>query len=309
MLCTRCQKALAVGESGYCAACEGAVNPVGAPGTVGPAAGNGAAPAPPPAYGQAAPPMDAQPHPSGLPGYPQAYGRPPAHLPGPRLSSPEGPARTVLWLLGLCILADAVSLVANALTFRLMDKAVDDGADPMSYDEAQWSDGLTAVSGLAQMVLLLLTAVAFLVWFHQVRINAEVFRPDGHRMRRGWTVWSWFVPVVNLWFPKKIANDIWTASLPYEPDGSPQHAPRAVMNWWWGLWIATLVVDRVGDHINAKASAAEEFRLSTGVLFVANAVDIAAAVLAILFVRRLTALQHRKAQQGPVFQVAAPAVV
>ncbi|MCC3767759.1 DUF4328 domain-containing protein [Streptomyces sp. UNOC14_S4] len=202
-------------------------------------------------------------------------------------------------------MADVFSLVANAITFKLMNEAIDDGPDSMPHDQVQWADRLQAISAPAQLVMLLAAAVAFLVWFHQVRTNAEVFRPGGHRMRRGWTVWGWFVPVVSLWFPKKIANDIWTASLPYGPDGSPRHAPRTVMNWWWGLWIATLVVGRVGGQLDAKAWTLEQLRFSSGVLFVADAVDIAAAVLAVLFVRRLTALQHEKVQQGPV-PVAAP---
>ncbi|RLU87504.1 hypothetical protein CTZ27_23040 [Streptomyces griseocarneus] len=299
----------AVSASGYCAACEGLVNPAsGAPENGGPVGGDGAEPVPSQSYGHSVPPSAPQSHLGSLPMYPQTHGQPPAHLPLPRLASPEGPARTVVSLLGLCTLADAVSLVANALTFRLMNEAIDDGPNSMSHDQVLWADRLEGISAVAQLVLLLGAAVAFLVWFHQVRTNAEVFRPDGHRMRRGWTVWDWFVPVVNLWFPKKIANDIWTASLPYEPDGSPRHAPRTVMNWWWGLWITTLVVGRVGAQLDAKAWTLEQIRSSSGVLFVADTVDIAAAVLAVLFVRRLTALQHEKAQQGPV-PAAAPTAV
>ncbi|MER5783955.1 DUF4328 domain-containing protein [Streptomyces mobaraensis] len=275
-----------MGATGCCSACAvpGAA-PAGGPGHGG---GPGATP------------------PAGpLPGGPVPYpGVPPVPPVLPRLASPIGLARAVAALLGLCVLTDVFALFAGATMYGVADKAVDGGVGALSEDEADRADLLQAVAGTTQTVALLACAVLFLIWFHRVRSNAEVFRPGGHRMDRGWSIGAWFVPVVNFWFPKKIANDVWAASLPHRPDGSPVRAPRTVMNWWWGLWIATLVLGRGGGRMYARAETFEEIRRATGVLFVADAVDIAAAVLAFLFVHRLTALQDAKAHQGPVLPVA-----
>ncbi|MHC8561992.1 DUF4328 domain-containing protein [Streptomyces albidoflavus] len=54
--------------------------------------------------------------------------------------------------------------------------------------------------------------VVFLVWFRRGRVNAEVFDPYGHTLRRGWAVGSWFVPFANLWLPRRVAVDTWRAS-------------------------------------------------------------------------------------------------
>ncbi|MBC2878745.1 DUF4328 domain-containing protein [Streptomyces sp. TYQ1024] len=224
--------------------------------------------------------------------------------PVPRLASPVGLGRAVAALLGLCVLTDVLALFAGTNMYGVADKAIGEGVGTLSDREVDRADLLQFVSGATQTAALLACAVVFLVWFHRVRSNAEAFRPDGHRMSRGWSIGGWFVPVVNLWFPKKIANDVWAASLPYQPDGSPVRAPRTVMNWWWGLWIATLVLGRAGGRMYARADSFEEIRRATGVLIAADAVDIVAAVLAFLFVRRLTALQDAKAHQGPVLPVA-----
>ncbi|MGK5637698.1 DUF4328 domain-containing protein [Streptomyces sp. URMC 126] len=229
----------------------------------------------------------------------------PPYVPMPRLASPVGLGRAVAALLGLCVLADVFSLFAGTTMYGVTTRMIDEGAGALSEDEIDRADLLQFVAGAVQTVALIACAVLFLVWFHRVRVNAEVFRPDGHRMGRGWSIGGWFVPVANLWFPKKVANDVWAASLPHEPDGSPRRAPRTLMNWWWGLWIATLILGRGGGRMYARADTPEELRRAVDVLIVADVVDIAAAVLAFLFVRRLTALQDEKAHQGPVL---APAV-
>ncbi len=48
-----------------------------------------------------------------------------------------------------------------------------------------------------------------------------------------------------------------------------------------------------------RAETAEEIRHAAGLTAVSCLLDIVAAVLAILFVRRLTAMQHSKALCGP----------
>ncbi|WP_312018698.1 DUF4328 domain-containing protein [Streptomyces sp. I05A-00742] len=235
---------------------------------------------------------------------PQRYAQPRPNVPAPRLASPVGLSWAVVALLGLCVLADVFSLYAGSTMFGLVDRWIG-GDEPYEF-QADHADLLQLVSGIAQAAAVLATAVVFIIWFRRVRINAEVFRPDGHRMRRGWAVWGWIVPVVNVWFPKRIANDIWSASLPHEPDGSPRRVPRTLMNWWWGLLIAAFTLGRTGGRMYSRAETLEEVRRAVEVLFVADAVDIVAAVVAMLFVRRLTALQDEKAHQGPVLPPPAP---
>ncbi|WP_372411405.1 DUF4328 domain-containing protein [Streptomyces luteireticuli] len=269
-------------ESGLCVACE-AGGVAGAP---------PAAPQPYP-YAQPAPPAHAAPPYAPAP-------RLPAHL-----ASPEGLARAAVVLLGVCALTDVLSLFAGYTMLGVANRMVDNPGF-VTQDEVDRADLLEAGSGLVQTLALLASAVVFVIWFRRVRINAEVFRPDGHRMRRGWAVWAWITPAVCLWFPKKMANDVWAASLPYGPDGSPRRAPRTVMNWWWGLWIATLVLGRASGRMYIRAESPEEIRQAVVALMVSDVLDIVAAVVAVLFVRRLTALQHEKAHQGPVAPYQAP---
>ena len=81
--------------------------------------------------------------------------------------------------------------------------------------------------GIAQFVLYLAAA---LVWtrliggaYRGLDAGSRRFRPDA-------AVSAWFVPVLNLWRPKEIVNDIWRA-------GGTE--PSDLLTAWWLLFLAT----------------------------------------------------------------------
>ncbi|GGR74963.1 hypothetical protein GCM10010252_11690 [Streptomyces aureoverticillatus] len=229
----------------------------------------------------------------------------PAHL-----RSPVGLGWAVVALLGLVILADLYSLWAGTLQRSVMDDIItgDHGADIQR--DAERADSLYGYSGIAQITALVATCAVFLAWFYRVRVNAEVFEPHIHHKTRGWTIGGWFVPIVNFWFPRRIALDIWDASsdrsvalnrtLTLDPKVSRTSHP--LINAWWTVWVANLLIARATYQTYEGAEEAEETKSAlTGVMF-SDALDIAAAVLAIVFVLRLTRMQDLKARSGGPLQ-------
>ncbi|MFF2815972.1 DUF4328 domain-containing protein [Kitasatospora cineracea] len=140
---------------------------------------------------------------------------------------------------------------------------------------------LLGAGGVGEVLLTAATAVVFIMWLYRVRVNAEVIYPHGHQRGRGWAVGAWFLPFVNLYLPWRITTDVWQASGPAGEHGVPQPVPATVVNAWWSTWIAGLLLARMPAQATVAAS---EFCTA------------AAAVLAILVVRRLTAMQERHAQ-------------
>ncbi|MEW2398610.1 DUF4328 domain-containing protein [Streptomyces sp. NPDC046862] len=214
------------------------------------------------------------------------------------LSSPVGLGRAAAVLLGVVIAADLFAIWADLMMYDVVGDIADGDAGEAVQRRASRADSLFATAGLVQTAALLSSAVVFLVWFHRVRVNAEVFDPFGHRKKRGWAVGGWFVPVVNLWFPRRIALDIWDAS-------SPWNAPRShgLVNGWWAAWLISFVAGRVGFSAYRGAESAPEIRQAAGQVLFADAVDVVAAVLAILFVLTLTRMQDTKARSGPAVPV------
>ncbi|MFH9722682.1 DUF4328 domain-containing protein [Streptomyces sp. NPDC017254] len=201
------------------------------------------------------------------------------------LRNPVGLSYAVVALLGSTALVD-VFLFLSSFRVRLL---MADGTDAAGFshpgvDTASW----------VQSVVLLPTMVVFIVWFFRVRRNAGVFAPDLHRGGPGWAIGAWFVPVANLWWPRSVAAGTWRASR-RDPYGDGKGESTALLNWWWAFWVASVFLGEFAGAVYDDADRADEFEAGAGLLMAWSVVDLVAAVLAILFVRRLTSMQHAKA--------------
>ncbi|MCZ0980995.1 DUF4328 domain-containing protein [Streptomyces diastatochromogenes] len=205
------------------------------------------------------------------------------------LRNPNGLSYAVIALLGGTILADVLSLLA---TFWLRTAVIHHaGGDVSERDLAMAS---MAVPGLLQVVALIATATLFIIWFYRVRLNAEVWAGDFQRRKPGWAIGGWFIPFGNLWIPRTTAVDIWRASRA-EPSAADRSGEFLLLNGWWILFVANAVLSRIAGKVYQYAETFEEYETAVNWLLASDALDIAAAVLAILFVRRLTSMQHAKA--------------
>ncbi|MEU3746668.1 MULTISPECIES: DUF4328 domain-containing protein [Streptomyces] len=206
------------------------------------------------------------------------------------LRNPNGLSHAVVALLGATILADAFSLIETFGLRSLFAGALAGHPDPEGYG----GELALTVAWSLQALLLLATATVFIVWFHRLRMNAEVWASDLQRRKPGWAIGGWFIPIAFIWIPYGVAADIWRASRrdPYAADGEGE---LLVLNAWWTVFLADLAVGRIGSRLFDRAETAEAYVTAANWLLVGDAVDIVAAVLAILFVRRLTSMQHTKA--------------
>lgn len=220
------------------------------------------------------------------------------------LRSPVGLGKAVCVLLGAVAAADVVSIAAGINARQVFAEGSAD--DFLRYDEAAMdrAEMLYRFSGSPQMLTFLATAVVFLVWFRRVRLNAEVFDAYAQPMRPGWAIGAWFVPFANFFLPYRVASGIWTAST---PAGRPL-ASRALLNAWWAGLIGSRLFVVWAERRYTAAEEVDEVLDAFGLVVAADVLDVAAAVLAILFVRRLTAMQGERAAEraAPVAPMPAP---
>ncbi|WP_326652108.1 MULTISPECIES: DUF4328 domain-containing protein [unclassified Streptomyces] len=214
------------------------------------------------------------------------------------LRSPVGLSYAVVALLSFVIVADLFSVFASVNLRGVVGPLPGDRFEVFADEDLERADVLIATAGGLQSVGLLAAAVLFIIWFHRVRINAGVFAPDLQRRGPGWAIGGWFIPIGNLWIPRGVAGDIWVASR-QDPYGRSKGESQAVLNAWWTAWISSLLIDRVADRQYDDAKTAEALRTAANAFIVTDLVDIVAALLAILVVRRLTRMQSVKAVRGP----------
>jgi len=268
MFCKKCYFATASTPEGLCADC--ADGSVSAPGVA-------PKPAPP-----------GTPVPSPLPTGPVTRPHGPAQL-----RSPVGLGTAVAVVLGLVIVMDLFAVWSDFKMYDVTGALLDGDHGDAVLREAEDADTYYALAGYAQMITFLAAGVVYLVWFMRARVNAEVFDPFGHSKKRIWAGWCWFVPIVNMWFPRRIMLDIWDASSPV---GSRRS--HWLVNVWWTVWIVSALAARSQFTSEGSTDAPQEMHDVSSQIVFADVTDMVAAVLAILVVLRLTRMQNEKAHQG-----------
>ncbi|KUN85884.1 hypothetical protein AQJ66_13125 [Streptomyces bungoensis] len=219
-------------------------------------------------------------------------------MPSTRLRSPHVLGRVAVAALGLVAVTDLLDLWAGTEVHRAAgDLAAGAGAlGGRLSPRAHRADLVHSVAGGFQSLALLGCGVVFVLWLYRVRVNAEVFDPDGHSKARAWVIAGWVVPLANLWYPRRVILDVWDASVP--AGARPRHG---LINLWWALWLVSINVGRLMTDLYDSAHTAAGFRAAAQQVMAADAVDIVAAALAIRLVLRLTRMQEQKALTQPVF--------
>jgi hypothetical protein len=165
----------------------------------------------------------------------------------------------------------------------------------------QTSDNQTSVIAIVELVAFITAGVCFTVWFHRAYSNLLRLGATTTRYTTGWAIGAWFVPVLNLWRPKQIANDIWRGSDPHHPRQQPSWGePVSPLLWlWWGAFLVLWILNgAAAQEWNSAAQAAtvHSIRSATGLDIASEAVSIIAAGLAITVVLTLRRRQIERAR-------------
>jgi hypothetical protein len=250
------------------------------------------------------------------PGRPVARGGPgPAAAPPQRVGSPPLPTnrfqplltpadrvRRLLWLTAAVALVGVAANLNDTAAFR---RAA--GEPPGPGTPSPLANGVFGVEG----ILLLLTALVFLLWFRRAYWNLLALGAGRLRYTGGWAVWGWLVPLLSLVRPKQLLNDVWRASDPALPVGQPEAWRRrpvpSVLTWWWLVFLASVVARAVTtESFHALAQvmtfgllgrAIDLIRPTSGVQALADLLTAAAALLALRVVRMVTERQQARAER------------
>jgi hypothetical protein len=208
-------------------------------------------------------------------------------------------AKWAIALLVLGIVVDAASVVSGLMERSLL--ADISGGELVTSSEADSNDIRQAIVAGIQGTVFVLTCIAFLFWFSRAYRNLEPLGARALRFGHGWAVGSWFVPILNIWRPKQIANDIWRASDPEAPQDQSAtwqsgNVPQLHLAWWLA-YLAMSWLYSIASRLTLRAERVSELEAVNGLFLAADAVGIAAGFLAALVVHRTTTRQETRASR------------
>lgn len=261
--------------------------------------------APPPPGGSPLPPA-----PGSQPGgWPSAA---PGYAPTGQWRSTRGLATAItILLIVTAVVAVLVLLLGFAMRSALVDVSTQTG-DFGALSDAE--DAINAFYGSFSFFFLLYaaTGICFVVWMYRVAKNHELLGRPGTTFAPGFAIGGWFIPLASLVIPGMQMAQLWQGSDPSVGRGDPawKRVAQSPLVWlWWILYVVGQVLFFVGiSQIGQTSSGDTEVTVfdfledldsvKTGVVVVALAMAslIAAAVLGILVVRRLSERQQAASQ-------------
>ena len=99
-------------------------------------------------------------------------------------------------------------------------------------------DAMTVIIPITMISSWVITSL----WLKKLHIAANATNPTAMRLKRPWVFWSWIVPVVSLWFPKNIIEDLLKAE---GSDESKSLIGKDTLTWWL-TWVGFALVNNIG---------------------------------------------------------------
>jgi hypothetical protein len=167
-----------------------------------------------------------------------------------------------------------------------------------SPDRLHILSGGTAV-GLALFAVNLATAIAVCLWIYRAYDNLASLRAAGRRYSPGWAVGSFFIPVLNLFRPCQVVQEIWRASDPAAPAEDRyawQGRPGSVLvGLWWAFWLVSDILGGILFRMGLSPNPAPD---EDKVVALLSALDdgfaVPAALLLALVIYRIRVRQAEK---------------
>jgi len=195
-------------------------------------------------------------------------------------------------LIGVVTVATWATAWSDLYSYQTLKKY---GDDPDHLAEA---DLISGSLGIVAALALLAAAAVFIIWLWRVRWNAEMFCRGRHRLSRGWVLGSWICPLVNLWYPKQVVDDIVAASDPRTDPlrVSLEDIPGTRLVWgWWLTWVVGLVTGNIVQRgVLGGASQLGDLRTNVILSSVSALFTTCAAVLAVMLIQRIDELQTQR---------------
>lgn len=195
----------------------------------------------------------------------------------------------------LILLTEMTLLGSNYLQYELSQQLLKNV--PVPQAELESNDARQLGLGIAHFVIFIVTAIVFVCWFYRVHANLQPLGASGLQYTPGWAAGSWFVPILNLFRPVQIAQEIWRNSDPDAIDSGRvrlEPSPSSTLiGFWWAAWLVCNVISNIA--IRMPVNSPSTLESATMMQMVSGATSLIAASLALLVIWNIDARQTARA--------------
>ncbi len=223
---------------------------------------------------------------------------------GASFSPADGAARWTKGLLVATLVLSIVGIISGFLQIELLSRAA---TGAISDAEAAANDSRQQLIGVLQFLLVLGTAVAFLMWFQRAHKNLPGLGGRELKYSPGWAVGGFFVPFLNLVRPLQVMREVWHGSDPSGlerdvassgPSIRNQLGTPPLVGWWWALFLVSGFLGNITPRMAfAPNQTLDQLQALSGLLVFSDVIEIPSVLVAVRLVGRLTTWQGERAER------------
>jgi hypothetical protein len=212
--------------------------------------------------------------------------------------------RIFLWLqLGMLVIAVLSGILEHGVLTALRDGEF--ASQSAAVAAATASDIRQSLIGVAQVIVIVISAVLILRWIHRANWNARALGAQGMEFSPGWSIGWYFVPFANLWKPYQAMREIWQAS------GSPQNWQQqpspGLLVAWWTLWLVSNAASNAAFRMSLRAEELSELLAANTMMLTSDLLDIPLAIVMLAIIHRISGMQRDRSQAASMPALASAA--
>lgn len=164
-------------------------------------------------------------------------------------------AKLAIILIWVSLALDVISSFSSYMQITLLESIANGEEYQISVLES--NDNRELLIGVFMIILALVSAIAFLLWFSRAYGNLHT-KVENLAFSVSGAVWSWFIPIVNFFRPYTIMKEMYERTDAYikenQRDAKNLDLSQTNISIWWTFWIisalAGQVVFRLGRYAN-----------------------------------------------------------
>lgn len=191
-----------------------------------------------------------------------------------------------------------VSLLSGYFELSLL-KSVQQG-NSIDEIDANASDLMQMIIGLLQTGLHIASIIVFLNWFRRAYGNLHRLKISYIKHSESTAVWSWFVPILFLFRPVQIMNEIWTETQEKIKKYNSSYVLKSgglIIGLWWTFFIFSNFIGKYVLKTAFKDSTIDQLIEGSQALIISDIMQIPEALLVILIVYKLSEMETKLATE------------
>lgn len=189
---------------------------------------------------------------------------------------------------GICII-NIIAIISGYDQLELLERIQANAF--YTEQEIHGNDVRESIVGIFQSIFYITSIVLFLRWFNRSYVNLHRLNNVSLQYEESASIWSFFIPIISLYKPFKIAKEISTEtrSQIQQMTGNiiQLKSHNSIINLWWILFIATNYIGQYAFKTILKEDTIEQMMLSTKAYLFSDFMDIPSAIVTLYMIKKI----------------------